>query len=72
MQLRALGLVAKLDLPEAGEGPGAQPDVDTGVAVAEADAGEGEAAGRARVVGEDLGDEGDSLPVLAGEVAAGT
>jgi len=67
VQLRALGLVAKLDLPEAGEGPGAQPAVDTGVA-----AGEGEAAGRARVVGEDLGDEGDSLPVLAAKVAVGT
>jgi hypothetical protein len=38
----------------------------------EADAGEGEAASGAWVLGEDLGDKSDSLPVLAAEVAVGT
>jgi hypothetical protein len=61
-----------LDLLEAGEGLGAQPTIDLGIAIAEAHAREGEAGGGARVVGEDLGDEDEMLPILAGEVAAGT
>jgi hypothetical protein len=42
-QRRVLHLVPELDLPEAGEGPGAQPAVHLGVAVAGADHGEREA-----------------------------
>jgi hypothetical protein len=61
-----------LDLLEAGEGLGLQPTVDLGVAVTEAHAGEGEAEGGAWVIAEDLGDEDESLPVLASEVTAGT
>jgi hypothetical protein len=59
-----VGHVADLDLLEADEGRRAEPAVDLGVAIAEADPRERQVAGRARVVGEDLGDEGHALAVL--------
>jgi hypothetical protein len=69
--MRVLDLVTVVDLLEAIEGLGAQPPVDLGVAVAEAHAREGEVAGGAQVVGEDLGDQDNSLPLLPAEAVVG-
>jgi hypothetical protein len=66
-----LDLVAEVDLLEAIEDLGAQPPIDLGVAVVEAYVEEGKVAGGAQVVGEDLGDQDDSLPLLAVEATVG-
>ena len=70
---RALAVApVELELLEAAEGGGPEPAVEFGVAVAaEADGFEGEAADGAAVRGEDLGDGGDAVALLPGEVERG-